>query len=77
MTPLEKARELVTPLVPEDISDAGPTEDLRDYGLDSVRVMDLVARVGEAGGRVGYADLVAGPTLQIVATALETTGGNR
>lgn len=76
-TTLELARELVAPLVPEDISGAGPGEDLRDYGLDSVRVIDLVARVGAAGGTVGYADLVVGPTLEVIATALTPTDPSR
>ncbi|MDM8083679.1 phosphopantetheine-binding protein [Cellulomonas cellasea] len=68
---LARARGLVAQIVPEDVADAGPEEDLRDYGLDSVRVMDLIARVAEQGGQIGYADLVGGPTLALIASALD------
>lgn len=73
-TTLERARDLVADLVPEDIAEATPEEDLRDYGLDSVRLMALVDRITDAGGHLVYTDVLGGTTLTTIARALETTG---
>lgn len=79
-TALARARELVAEVVPEDVSDTGPDEDLRDYGLDSIRAMDVISRVNGAGGGLAFADLAGGPTLTIIASAFgaaAATEGNR
>lgn len=67
---LERARALAAAVVPDDLADVQGDEDLRDYGLDSVRVIGLLTAVRDAGGAIEYADLVGGPTLNILAGAL-------
>ncbi|WP_058235066.1 phosphopantetheine-binding protein [Devriesea agamarum] len=72
-TALTRARDFVAQVVPDDISEATAEEDLRDYGLDSVRAIDLIALVNAAGGELGFPDLAGGPTLTIIASALEAS----
>lgn len=66
----ECARALAAAVVPDDLTDVAGDEDLRDYGLDSVRVVGLIDAVREAGGVIDYADVVGGTTLDILAAAL-------
>lgn len=67
---LERARALAAVVVPDDLTDVAGDEDLRDYGLDSVRVIGLLTAVREMGGVIEYTDLVGGPTLDILAAAI-------
>ncbi|WP_168441024.1 phosphopantetheine-binding protein [Microbacterium sp. K27] len=67
---LERARALAAAVVPDDLTDVAGDEDLRDYGLDSVRVIGLLTAVRDAGGAIEYADVVGGTTLDILAAAL-------
>ncbi|MFV0526425.1 MAG: SidA/IucD/PvdA family monooxygenase [Acidimicrobiales bacterium] len=70
---IDQARSLVADLVPDDITQASADEDLRDYGLDSVRLLSVVERVSDAGGHLVYSDVLGGTTLQTVAGALART----
>ncbi|MGH3689971.1 MAG: phosphopantetheine-binding protein [Microbacterium sp.] len=74
--PYEHARALVAAIVPDDISEVAPEEDLRDYGLDSVRVMGLIAAVRDAGADLVYADVVGGVTLEHLAGALASAAAS-
>ncbi len=47
-------------LEPEQLD---PAADLFAAGLDSVRVLALVERWRAAGARIGFMDLIEGPTL--------------
>lgn len=71
---LDRARRLVAAVLPADDADelaaAGPDEDLRDYGLDSVRVMSVLDALLQGGADVEFADLVAEPTLARVAAVV-------
>jgi bifunctional isochorismate lyase/aryl carrier protein len=71
---LDRARRLVAAVLAADDADelvaAGPAEDLRDYGLDSVRVMGVLDALLEGGADIEFADLVAEPTLARIAAAL-------
>lgn len=69
----ERARRLVAAVLPADsageLAAAGPDEDLRDYGLDSVRVMSVLDTLLAGGADIEFADLVAEPTLARIAAA--------
>ena len=71
---LERARRLVAAVLPgddaDDLAGAGPDEDLRDYGLDSVRVMSVLDTLLAGGADLEFADLVAEPTLARIASAV-------
>ena len=41
----------------DEIADIGPGESLSDYGMDSLRLIALVQRLGRAGFRVDYATM--------------------
>lgn len=67
---LPQARALIAEVVHDDISDAGPDDDLRDYGLDSIRLHTIVDTLYARGIRVRPEDLAGTPTLRALATAL-------
>jgi L-ornithine N5-oxygenase len=72
--PLERVRRLVAAVVPDDLLDAGPEEDLRDYGLDSIRLMDVLTELRGAGVPVALEDLAGEPTLAALAGAVARAG---
>lgn len=59
----ERLRELVAELLAVPPAELGEAEDLRDRGLDSVRLMTLAVRLRAAGAPAGYADLGERPAL--------------
>jgi len=67
---LATARELVGAVVPDDVTDAAPDDDLRDHGLDSIRLVGLVDTLRDRGAEVEVVDLAAEPTLQRIAALL-------
>lgn|GEM_PF-968224 len=67
---LAAARELVAALVPDDVSGAAPDEDLRDLGLDSIRLLGLVEHLRARGADVETVDLAVEPTLGRIAALL-------
>ncbi len=73
-TDLDRARRLVAAALPapdaDELATAGPDEDLRDYGLDSVRVMSVLDTLLAGGADLEFADLVAEPTLARIASAV-------
>jgi len=68
---LEEARSLVATVVVDDVSDADPEEDLRDWGLDSIRLVGLLADLRAEGVVIELEELAGEPTLQGLAGALE------
>lgn len=69
-TALTTARHLVAAVIPDDVADAAPDDDLRDLGLDSIRLVGLVDTLRSRGAEVDLADLAAGPTLERIAALL-------
>ncbi|KQR16491.1 phosphopantetheine-binding protein [Cellulomonas sp. Leaf334] len=67
---LTLARDLVAAVIPDDVADAGPAEDLRDFGLDSIRLVGLVDTLRSRGADVDLMDLAAEPTLERIAALL-------
>ncbi len=67
---VEEARALVAAVVHDDLDEAGAHEDLRDYGLDSIRLLAILDDLRAAGLRVRVEDLAAEPTLAALAGAL-------
>jgi len=69
-TTLATARDLVAAVIPDDIADAAPDDDLRDLGLDSIRLVGLVDTLRARGADVDLMDLAAEPTLERIAALL-------
>lgn len=67
---LARARALVADVVHDDICEAEPEEDLRDYGLDSIRLLAILDALRGEGLRVRLEDLAARPTLGGLADAI-------
>lgn len=67
---VEQARALVQERVFDDLSDALPDEDLRDYGLDSIRLIAVLGALRERGASVDFAEIVGAPTLMLLAIAI-------
>ncbi|MCL2901792.1 condensation domain-containing protein [Brenneria tiliae] len=66
MTPVwDKARlrELLLPLLDADGEDIGDDENLLEYGLDSVRIMSLIAHWRSEGYEVDFISLMKNPTI--------------
>ncbi|MFP1744212.1 isochorismatase family protein [Lonsdalea quercina] len=59
----EQLRAELLPLLDEDSEDLEDDENLLDYGLDSVRIMSLVARWRQAGHDLDFVALVKNPTI--------------
>ncbi|OSN02173.1 MULTISPECIES: isochorismatase [Lonsdalea] len=59
----EQLRAELLPLLDEDSEDLQDDENLLDYGLDSVRIMSLVARWRQAGHDLDFVALVKNPTI--------------
>lgn len=59
----EQLRAELLPLLDEDSEDLQDDENLLDYGLDSVRIMSLVARWRQAGHDLDFVALVKKPTI--------------
>ncbi|AXW88527.1 isochorismatase [Lonsdalea britannica] len=59
----EQLRAELLPLLDEDSDDLEDDENLLDYGLDSVRIMSLVARWRQAGYDLDFVALVKNPTI--------------
>ena len=58
--PVDLLHELLAELLGaerDEIADIGPEESLSDYGMDSLRLIALVQRLGRAGFRVDYATM--------------------
>jgi len=67
-------RNLAQQVVPDDLSEADLEEDLRDYGLDSVRLMDVLTALREQGHPVELEELAGEPTLaRLVAVVSRAT----
>lgn len=67
---VEQARALVQERVFDDLSDALPDEDLRDYGLDSIRLIAVLGTLRERGVSVDFAEIAGAPTLTLLANAI-------
>lgn len=67
---LERARALVAAVVHDDLSEAEAEEDLRDYGLDSIRLLSIVDALRRDGLRVRIEELAGRPTLGGLADAI-------
>lgn len=67
---LSQARQLVERYLVDDLTGAELTDDLRDYGLDSIRLMSLWAELRARGAVIEHTDLAASPTLATIASAL-------
>ncbi|MFP1733298.1 isochorismatase family protein [Lonsdalea quercina] len=59
----EQLRAELLPLLDEGSEDLEDDENLLDYGLDSVRIMSLVARWRQAGHDLDFVALVKNPTI--------------
>lgn len=59
----EQLRAELLPLLDEGSEDLQDDENLLDYGLDSVRIMSLVARWRQAGHDLDFVALVKNPTI--------------
>lgn len=57
----------------DDISDAMSNEDLRDYGLDSIRLIALLGTLRERGVSIDFAEITGAPTLELLATAIASS----
>ena len=68
---IAEARDLVAAVVIDDVTDLGADEDLRDVGLDSIRLMGLLTDLRASGTVVELEEVSADPTLRGLATALE------
>lgn len=68
---VEEARALVQAAIFDDLSETEPGEDLRDYGLDSIRLMTLLGVLRERGVSVDFAEAAAEPTLGLFGAAIE------
>lgn len=73
---VEEARVLVQERVFDDLSDALPDEDLRDYGLDSIRLIALLGSLRERGVSVDFAQIAGAPTLTLLASAIAQAASN-
>lgn len=67
---IEEARVLVQARLFDDISDASAEEDLRDYGLDSIRLIAVLGTLRERGVSIDFAEMTAAPSLLLLGTAL-------
>lgn len=65
--PLVRVRGLIQGVVADDLGDIAPDEDLRDYGLDSIRLMDVLTELREQGHPVELEELAGEPTLGALA----------
>ncbi len=72
---LERARALVAAVVHDDLSEAEAEEDLRDYGLDSIRLLSIIEGLRAEGVRVRIEELTARPTLGGLADAIVAARG--
>jgi len=70
-TTLDEARALVAAVVIDDVTDVTAEDDLRDVGLDSIRLMSLLSDLRAAGTALDVEDIAADPTLGGLADALE------
>jgi hypothetical protein len=69
-------REELEDLLVEDLSDLNEQEDeLEAWGLDSVRLMELVSRARQAGFEVTVADLMDNLTFSGIERVLGTVSG--
>lgn len=66
----DSAWALVRPLLPDADSAPEADEDLRDHGVDSIRLMNLAESLRARGADVDFADLMAEPTLEHVVRLL-------
>ncbi len=70
-TTLQEARDLVAAVVVDDVTDTEADDDLRDVGLDSIRLMSLLSGLRATGIAVGFEDVAGDPTLRGLAAAIE------
>lgn len=68
---LDEARALVAAVVIDDVADVDERDDLRDLGLDSIRLMTLLSDLRAAGTVLDVDELAADPTLRGLADALD------
>ncbi|CAI1013353.1 isochorismatase [Serratia entomophila] len=59
----EALRRQILPLLDEDSEDMGNDENLIDYGLDSVRIMELATRWRKIRGDIDFIALARNPTI--------------
>ncbi len=55
--------ETLEALVDEDVADLDPQADLSDYGLDSIRVFELVQKIRAVRSDVQFADIAENLTV--------------
>ena len=67
---VEEARALVAAVVVDDVGDLPADEDLRDSGLDSIRLMSLLNDLRASGVVVELETVATDPTLQGLAGAI-------
>lgn len=68
---IDEARGLVAAVVADDMTDAQPDEDLRDWGLDSIRLTGLLSGLRRTGVSIELEEIAGEPTLAGLADALE------
>jgi bifunctional isochorismate lyase/aryl carrier protein len=56
-------RQQIMPFLDEDSEDMGDDENLIDYGLDSVRIMELAARWRKIRGDIDFIALAKNPSI--------------
>jgi bifunctional isochorismate lyase/aryl carrier protein len=56
-------RQIILPLLDDDCEDMGDDENLIDYGLDSVRIMELATRWRKIRGDIDFIALAKNPTI--------------
>ncbi|MGQ6022001.1 isochorismatase family protein [Serratia sp. IR-2025] len=59
---IDALRQQILPLLDEDSEDMGNDENLIDYGLDSVRIMELATRWRKIRGDIDFIALARNPT---------------
>ncbi|MBM0402067.1 MULTISPECIES: isochorismatase [unclassified Serratia (in: enterobacteria)] len=60
---IDALRQQILPLLDEDSEDMGNDENLIDYGLDSVRIMELATRWRKIRGDIDFIALARNPTI--------------
>lgn len=64
--------ETLEQIVDDDLSGVDPLADLTDYGLDSIRVFELVQRLRQVRADVQLADVVDDLSITGLARAIDT-----